>query len=195
MSAHGGRTAVLVLSTVILAGLPKPALAGPDPVTYSGLTATFTGDQFDGIWAGRDFSLIYLDQGFPRIVTTLDVHSLTNFIWPGVLGGEVGPGVSFIVYGANGSNGSDGYIGGDGGNGVGGPPLTIHFAADPWPGAAYWPTGFIMTSGIDAHGITAQSIAGNGGRGLETYSPYRTVKMAFSWLWVTSVSWASPRLY
>jgi len=83
MSPHGSRTAVLVLSMVIFAGLPSPALAGPDPCTYSGWTATCTGDQFDGIWGGRDFSLLYLDQGFPRIVTTLNVHSLTNVIWPG----------------------------------------------------------------------------------------------------------------
>jgi len=169
MSPHGSPSAVLVLSTVIFAGLPGPALAGPDPVTYSGSTATFTGDQYDGIWGGRDFSLLYLDQGFPRILTTLSVHSLTNLIWPGVLGGPVGPGVSFIVLGANGSNGGDGYIGGDGGNGVGGLGLTINFAADPWPGVSYWPTGFIMTDGPSAHGITAQSIAGNGGHGGDGY--------------------------
>ncbi len=162
-----GVRAALCIGVAVL-GMVGGALAGPTSPTINGATATFTGNQSNGIASGVDFSC--------PPVWTARVHSLIDDITPaaGVSG------IKFRYRAADGGNGGNSGVG-DGGNGGAGSfggtlgiemvyieALGIYFptlvAIGPsldFSGGDY----SISTSGANAHGISVSSIGGNGGNG------------------------------
>jgi len=140
---------LLVVSTRALAGPTPPIIVNP-PI------ATFTGDQSNGIWPAGAWSC-------PPIYT-YNVYDLTTDITP-----SVGvPGIKLVRQGANGANGADSDAlnlnpGGNGKpGGSGGEILPVLLSPEVnFTGGDYE----IITSGADAHGISAGSIGGNGGNG------------------------------
>jgi hypothetical protein len=159
--------AALCIGVVIL-GLADGVFAGPTSPTISGSTATFTGNQSNGIASGVDFSC--------PPVWTVHANSLTGDITPaaGVSG------IKMRYQAANGSNG-DWDIWGDGGNGGAGgfggtlgiemvyiealgiyfPTLVVRGSSVDFSGGDY----SISTSGANAHGISVTSLGGVGGNG------------------------------
>ncbi len=151
----------LWVSVLLVAG--PSAFAGPDLPAITGDTATFTGDQSNGILSGVDFLC-------PPIYT-LDIYGLTTDIMPAV---DIA-GVQISRFGANGGGGG-GSIWGDGGNGGGGEyggMITIDWFHRPFPliefvGPTVNFTGGdydIITSGTSAYGISTRSAGGKGGKG------------------------------
>ncbi len=144
------------------------AVAGPTSPIISGSTATFTGDQSNGIASGVGFTC--------PPVWTARVYSLTDDITPaaGISG------IKMRYQAANGSNGGWD-IWGDGGNGGAGdlggelyldlieipyfpyylPILKARGPSVNFSGGDY----SITTSGANAHGISVSSLGGNGGNG------------------------------
>ena len=138
---------LLPVSMAVLLVVSPAALGGPTAPVVSGSLATFTGNQSSGIATGVDVST-------PPI-TEFWIESLTTDISPaaGV------PGVKLFSQSANGSNGGAGvewFRGGSGGTGGAGLDLSVLFLGGD---------DAITTSGLNAYGIGAQSIAGKGGNG------------------------------
>ncbi|MHC4704146.1 MAG: hypothetical protein ACYTFQ_26595 [Planctomycetota bacterium] len=162
MSPGKKTVALVVLSLLVILTIEVGRAFGL--VTISGSTATVTGKQTPGVQSGYDFAC--------PPVTTLNIHSLTWMILPGM--GDPSwttpyPGVLLAHQAADGANrGARFWSGRDGGNGTAGSDLTINFTADPWDvisgGVPVFP-GHLVTKGPEGHGVTAQSIAGNGGNG------------------------------
>jgi len=164
---RSGTRVALYIGVVVL-GLAGGVFAGPTSPTISGSTATFTGDQSNGIASGVDFSV--------PPVWTVRVNSLTDDIMPaaGVSG------IKMRYQAANGSNGGWSIVG-DGGNATVGdfggtlslepvyiealgiyfPTLVVRGPSVDFSGGDY----AISTSGANAHGISVTSLGGNGGNG------------------------------
>ncbi len=152
---------LLVSMALPLAVSPR-VYAGPDLPTVNILygTATFTGDQSNGIWPASSWTS-------PPIFT-FNVHGLTTDVTPA----PGAPGIEILSQGAGGGNGG-GSIWGDGGAGGAGefggglvfvpafPFIKIVGPTVNFTGGAY----DVVTSGTSAYGISARSVGGNGGSG------------------------------
>ena len=158
MKRQMNQTVLRVVLLVAGAGM----FAWPTPALVSADVADFTGDQSDGILSGVDF--------FCPPVYTLNIYNLTTDITPA----SNSPGVGIVRQaadgkaGANGSSwfttatGENGDVGGLGGELIGQLPYltfvgpTVNFTGGEFE---------IISSGMVAGGIQAESRGGNGGAG------------------------------